>query len=103
MTSKTTLGGLMTLLAAQGLLPSGFISGEGVPSNSIGSNGWTYLNASNGDVYGNTSGTWSKVGNIAGTAGATGPAGAAFQACRAGPIPNSRPVGSPSFNGLSPA
>jgi hypothetical protein len=79
-TSKTTLGGLMTLLAAQGLLPSGFISGEGVPSNSIGSNGWTYLNASNGDVYGNTSGTWSKVGNIAGTAGATGPAGAAFQA-----------------------
>jgi hypothetical protein len=55
-----------------------FLSGAGVPSGALGKNGDTYLNVSNGDLYGpKSAGAWgSVVGNLKGATGATGSAGA---------------------------
>ena len=40
--------------------------------------GWTYLNSSNGDVYQNAAGTWTKTGSIRGEQGVPGPAQPVF-------------------------
>ena len=49
--------------------------GDGVPSNSLGSNGDYYLNNLNGDVYRKTAGTYSVVANIKGEKGDQGDQG----------------------------
>jgi len=56
-----------------------WLTGAGVPSPGIGTDGDMYLNSVNSDVYGpKASGAWGAVvANIKGTAGATGPTGAA--------------------------
>lgn len=46
--------------------------GSGVPSNGLGANGDYYLNDATGDVYLKTTGTYSIVTNIKGTAGTNG-------------------------------
>ena len=48
-------------------------NGSGVPSNNTGYTNDYYLNTSNGDVYKKGSSTWSKIGNIKGSKGDTGP------------------------------
>lgn len=46
------------------------LSGNGVPSNSLGVNGDTYLNSDNGDIYSKSGGSWgSPTGNIRGAQG----------------------------------
>lgn len=47
-------------------------SGTGVPSNGNGNDGDLYVNATNGDLYSKTSGSWSQVGNLQGPAGNDG-------------------------------
>ena len=49
-----------------------FYSGEGPPSDSLGSNGDTYLDVTTGDVYKRNPNTWTKVGNIKGDDGKQG-------------------------------
>lgn len=48
------------------------ISGSGVPSDSLGVNGDTYIDTATWNVYEKTSGSWTSVGNIKGAAGQDG-------------------------------
>lgn len=61
-----------------GVAGASFLSGAGAPSGGIGSNGDTYLNATNGDVYGPKSGgSWGAItGNLKGPQGNPGADGA---------------------------
>lgn len=57
-----------------------YLSAAGVPGAGVGSDGDTYMNATNGDVYAKSGGAWSLIGNVAGpSGGSVGPAGAAFR------------------------
>lgn len=47
-------------------------SGAGAPSNSNGSNGNTYVNTTNGDLYVKYGGSWNIVQGAAGGSGASG-------------------------------
>jgi hypothetical protein len=84
---------------ATGSPGSSILSGAGVPSSGLGANGDTYMNTTNGDVYGpKTSGAWgSPTGNIRGpqgaigNTGATGPQGAQFLAAQG--VPNNATTG----------
>jgi hypothetical protein len=62
---------------ADGADGSSFLSGAGAPSGGLGVNGDTYLNTTNGDLYGPKSGgSWgSPVGNLTGPTGASGSGG----------------------------
>ena len=52
-----------------------WLNGTGVPSSSLGSNGYFYLNLAKSDVYNKISGSWVWVANIRGATGAQGPQG----------------------------
>lgn len=62
----TTLFDFSTIAGLNG---TSFLQGSGVPSNGDGSNGDSYLNVDNGDIYLKTSGTWNLTGNIHGADG----------------------------------
>lgn len=64
---------------ATGAAGSNFLSGAGAPGSGVGANGDTYLNVSNGDLYGpKSAGAWgSTVGSLRGPTGTTGSTGAA--------------------------
>jgi len=50
-----------------GAIPE-FVSGVGVPSNSLGTDGQYYRNSANQDIYYKQGGTWALVGNLTGVA-----------------------------------
>ena len=50
-------------------------NGTGTPAASLGANGDFYLNLANSDVYNKNAGSWTKVANLQGDTGLTGPAG----------------------------
>lgn len=52
-----------------------FISDAGAPASNIGQPGDVYLNTSNGDLYTNVNGTWTKDMNLVGPQGPEGPQG----------------------------
>jgi hypothetical protein len=53
-----------------------FLSGAGAPSSGLGANGDSYANATNGDVYTKSAGSWgSPIGSIKGATGAKGDTG----------------------------
>lgn len=70
------------------LMGSDILTGNGVPSDSLGKNNDFYLDNLTGDYYQKFNGTWgSPVGNLEGPAGPTGPQGAT------GPIGATGPAG----------
>lgn len=73
---------------APGTPGASVLSGAGAPGGGVGSNGDSYLNTTNGDVYGpKTGGSWgSPTGNIKGATGAAGSAGAAGATIRTGTV-----------------
>lgn len=76
--SKTTLGALITLLAGLAVLPPGVIVGMGAPTSGQGSDGWGYINSTNGDVWQRAAGVWTKTGSILGPPGEQGPDGPSY-------------------------
>jgi hypothetical protein len=65
---------------AAGSNGASYLGGAGAPASELGSNGDTYINLTNGDIYQKAAGSWSATGaNLrgpTGATGATGPAGA---------------------------
>lgn len=80
LTGKVQLGALLALLAAAGIEPSSFIVGQGVPGTGTGNDRDGYVNASTGDLYSRSAGTWTKIGSLLGPRGLQGDAQPAFSA-----------------------
>ncbi len=74
-------------------------SGAGAPSIALGSQGDSYVNAANGDVYSRSATAWSKIGNIAGPQGATGAAGPTGPVGATGAAGPQGPAGLPGSTG----
>ncbi|HEM3178662.1 TPA: hypothetical protein U0919_002245, partial [Streptococcus suis] len=60
---------------ATGAAGTSMRSGTTVPANTLGINGDTYINTTNGDLYTKANNVWTKKGNLKGATGATGATG----------------------------
>jgi hypothetical protein len=71
-------GVLLNGLGQQASGSSGILVGSGVPSDSLGSDGFIYINSLSGDLYSKNTGVWTKQSNLMGPmgpVGSTGPQG----------------------------
>ncbi|MGC8750737.1 MAG: hypothetical protein ACP5P5_07825, partial [Hydrotalea sp.] len=74
--SGATLKGTTGATGPTGQTGASALSGTGVPNNSLGNNGDTYIDNSTGIIYTKSGGVWTSTGNsLMGVTGATGAAG----------------------------
>jgi hypothetical protein len=81
---------------------STWLTGSGAPASTLGVDEQLYLDVANGDVYRKSSGSWSKLGNIAaagGPTGPTGPTGPAGDTGPTGPTGSTGPTGTTGDTG----
>ena len=63
------------LASIKGADGASVLTGAGVPADTLGADGDTYIDTSSYDFYTKTSGAWGKKGNIKGATGANGAKG----------------------------